>query len=455
MVSLWGNTVKNTHNRGNTLPFIAGTLATLTLLASGVFAIAPYIAFLSPIAALGISLPITLIIFMFSIAVIAFTYKIISKNEKSDEISRQVNSPAIKDEMEKRIKNLEESNILFNEKLEVLASTATTSQMEELYMKFYEKGEARGNKPLKDFVLEEHKREELIGICKLINENISKMSLEKPGDSEEKRKVERVGCIFYGPPGTGKSTIVEAIADKFKSLTTFIKVPGSDLLRKSSINEVFNKAEKNAPCIVLIDEVDSIGTKRTDDNQVSLNYFFTRLDEARRDVIVLATTNVCVGNLDTALTRGGRLSKKIEFHELKGDTLRKVLETGLKKKLKGTGFDSYIKNILEDTANITFSAANLNNFINYAVEQVKSSKKPNVHTMIKNFCDNCGIPSKKPTNTKHKLKVATDVQNQENDSGYSSGTNTPSLLKGQSLIAPVIINKLEECRKSLGLVDKN
>ncbi|MFP3023375.1 MAG: ATP-binding protein [Wolbachia sp.] len=427
--------MENTHDRGNTLPFIAGTLATLTLLASGVFAIAPYIAFLSPIAALGISLPITLIIFMFSIAVIAFTYKIISKNKKSDEISRQVNSHAIKDEVEKRIKNLEESNILFNEKLEVLASTATTSQTEEkLYMKFYEKGKARGNKPLKDFILEEHKREELIGICKLIKENISKMSLEKSGSSEENRKVESVGCILYGPPGTGKSTIVEAIADEFKSLTTFIKVPGSDLLRKSSINEVFNKAEENAPCIVLIDEVDSIGTKRTGDNQVSLNYFFTRLDEARRDVIVLATTNVCVGNLDTALTRGGRLSKKIEFHELKGDTLRKVLKTGLKKKLKGTEFDSHIKNILEDTANITFSAANLNDFINYAVEQAKSSKKPNVHTMIKNFCDSYGIPSKKPTNTKHKLKVATDVQNQENDSGYSSGTNTPSPLKGQSLI---------------------
>lgn len=454
MVSLWGNTMKNTHNRGNTLPFIAGTLATLTLLASGVFAIAPYIAFLSPIAALGISLPITLIISLLSIAVIAFTYKIISKNKKLDEASKQTNSPVIKDEVEKRIKNLEESNILFNEKLEVLASTTTTSQMkEELYMKFYEKGEVRGNKPFEDFILEEHKREELSSICKLIKDNISKMSLEKTGNSEEKRKVERVGCILYGPPGTGKSTIVEAIADKFKSLTTFIKVPGSDLLRKSSINEVFNKAEENAPCIVLIDEIDSIGTKRTDDNQVSLNYFFTRLDEARRDVIVLATTNVCMGDLDTALTRGGRLSKKIEFHELKGDTLRKVLKAGLKKELKGTEFDSYIKNILEGTANITFSAANLDSFINYAAECAQSSKKPNVRTMVKNFCDNYGIPFKNPTNTEHKLKVTTDIQNQENDSGYSSGTNTPSTLKGQSLMTPVIINKLEECRKSLNLVD--
>ncbi|MGL9719193.1 MAG: hypothetical protein ACR5K9_11680, partial [Wolbachia sp.] len=106
---------------------------------------------------LGISLPITLIISVLSIAVIAFTYKIISKNKKSNEISRQTNSPTTKDEVEKRIKNLEESNILFNEKLEVLASTATTSQMEgELYMEFYEKGKARGNKPFDDFIFEQH-----------------------------------------------------------------------------------------------------------------------------------------------------------------------------------------------------------------------------------------------------------------------------------------------------------
>lgn len=75
--------MKNTHNRGNTLPFIAGTLATLTLLASGVFAIAPYVEFLSPIAA-GISLPVILILFALSTAVIALLCKIISLNKKLD-----------------------------------------------------------------------------------------------------------------------------------------------------------------------------------------------------------------------------------------------------------------------------------------------------------------------------------------------------------------------------------
>lgn len=203
--------MENTHNIGNTLPFIAGTLATLTLLASAVFSIAPYVEFLSPIVVLGISLPITLIISLLSIAVIVFTYKIISKNKKINEASKKTNSPVMKDELEKRIKNLEESSILFNKKLSVLASTGTTSQMkEELYMKFYEKGEVRSKKRFEDFILEEHKREELSSIYKLIKDNISKMSLEKTGNSEEKR----VECILYGPPGTGKSTIVEVIANE-------------------------------------------------------------------------------------------------------------------------------------------------------------------------------------------------------------------------------------------------
>lgn len=85
--SIWGDTMSKT----NTPFFIAGALATLTLLASGVFAIAPYIAFLSPIAALGVPLPVILTLFVLSAVVIAISCKVISQNKKLDAKEAEVN----------------------------------------------------------------------------------------------------------------------------------------------------------------------------------------------------------------------------------------------------------------------------------------------------------------------------------------------------------------------------
>ncbi|WP_108784518.1 AAA family ATPase [Wolbachia endosymbiont of Bemisia tabaci] len=397
--------MENTNDRGNTLPFIAGTLATLTLLASGVFAIAPYVEFLSPIVVLGISLPITLIISLLSIAVIAFTYKIISKNKKLDEASKQTNSPVIKDEVEKRIKNLEESNILFNEKLEVLANTTTTSQMkEELYMKFYEKGEVRGNKPFEDFILEEHKREELSSICKLIKDNISKMSLEKTGNSEEKRKVERVGCILYGPPGTGKTSISKAIANQTKSLFAFMSVSASCLSSQRNIDQVFEKAETNSPCMIFIDEIDGVGKKRTvHEDAGPLTYLLTKLDKeflSSKNITVVAATNH-KNHLDPALIRGGRL-ECIEVPGLdKDDTRQKILQERLEK-LK----DSDMKILVQ--ASKGFSMANLICLIDKISETTeKEGEIKYLRTFCKNFKKKHNIkdePDKKHSNGKTKNK---------------------------------------------------
>lgn len=67
------------------IPFlVAGVIAALTLLTSGVFAVAPYVAFLTPITALGITLPVILALFVLSAVAIALSYKIISQNKKFD-----------------------------------------------------------------------------------------------------------------------------------------------------------------------------------------------------------------------------------------------------------------------------------------------------------------------------------------------------------------------------------
>jgi septal ring factor EnvC (AmiA/AmiB activator) len=79
--------VGDLYNKTNAPYLIAGTLATLTLLASGVFAIAPYVAFLSPIAAFNVALPVALSMSIFSVLVLVLSYKII-KNNKEIEIEK-------------------------------------------------------------------------------------------------------------------------------------------------------------------------------------------------------------------------------------------------------------------------------------------------------------------------------------------------------------------------------
>ena len=133
------------------------------------------------------------------------------------------------------------------------------------------------------------------------------------------------GVLLYGPPGTGKTLIARAVANRTDAC--FIRVIGSELVQKyvgegaRMVRELFTLARSKKACIIFFDEVDAIGGARHDDGaggdnevQRTMLEIVNQLDgfEARGNVKVLMATNR-PDTLDPALTRPGRLDRKIEF----------------------------------------------------------------------------------------------------------------------------------------------
>ncbi|CEF66325.1 RE01104p [Strongyloides ratti] len=133
------------------------------------------------------------------------------------------------------------------------------------------------------------------------------------------------GVMLYGPPGCGKTMLVKAVATSTKS--NFIRLVGSEFVHKylgegpRLVRDVFRMAKQNSPCIIFIDEVDSIGTKRFDtkagaDREVQriLLELLNQMDgfDQNSGVKVIMATNR-IDTLDPALLRPGRIDRKIEF----------------------------------------------------------------------------------------------------------------------------------------------
>merc|ERR1711935_769203 len=133
------------------------------------------------------------------------------------------------------------------------------------------------------------------------------------------------GVLMYGPPGTGKTMLTKAVAHHTSA--AFIRVVGSEFVQKylgegpRMVRDVFRLAKENAPCIVFIDEVDSIATARFDaqtgaDREVQriLLELLNQMDGFDQTVnvkVIMATNRQ--DTLDPALLRPGRLDRKIEF----------------------------------------------------------------------------------------------------------------------------------------------
>jgi len=130
------------------------------------------------------------------------------------------------------------------------------------------------------------------------------------------------GVLMYGPPGTGKTLLARAVAHHTDC--TFIRVSGSELVQKyigegsRMVRELFVMARENAPCIIFMDEIDSIGSTRTgrSDSEVqrTMLELLNQLDgfESTQDIkIIMATNRIDI--LDPALLRPGRIDRKIEF----------------------------------------------------------------------------------------------------------------------------------------------
>ena len=181
------------------------------------------------------------------------------------------------------------------------------------------------------------------------------------------------GVLLCGQPGTGKTLIAKAIAGEAK--VPFISMSGSEFIEMfaglgaSRVRKLFEKAKKIAPCIVFIDEIDAIGSRRTSgsgaetENNQTLNQLLVEMDgfDTEETIIVLAATNR-PEMLDKALLRPGRFDRQITIAlpDMKGR--EEILKIHAKDKKFADNVS--MKDIAGDTAG--FTGAELANILNEA-----------------------------------------------------------------------------------------
>lgn len=210
----------------------------------------------------------------------------------------------------------------------------------------------------------DEEKEEMIEIVEFLKkpEKFTKMGAKIPK-----------GVLLYGKPGTGKTLIAKAIAGEAD--VPFISMSGSEFIEMfaglgaSRVRKLFERARKLAPCIVFIDEIDAIGSRRTSnsgaetENNQTLNQLLVEMDgfSTEETIIVLAATNR-PEMLDKALLRPGRFDRQITIPtpDLKGRLEILKIHSKDKKLSESVNLES----IAEDTAG--FTGAELANILNEA-----------------------------------------------------------------------------------------
>jgi cell division protease FtsH len=182
------------------------------------------------------------------------------------------------------------------------------------------------------------------------------------------------GALLVGPPGTGKTLLAKAVAGEAK--VPFFSISGSEFVEMfvgmgaAKVRDLFKQAVDKAPCIVFIDEIDTIGKKRdgagiggNDEREQTLNQLLSEMDgfDGKKGVVILAATNR-PESLDKALLRPGRFDRRIpvELPDLAGREA--ILKVHIKKVKVGEDVD--LAEIARATAGA--SGAELANMINEA-----------------------------------------------------------------------------------------
>ena len=152
------------------------------------------------------------------------------------------------------------------------------------------------------------------------------------------------GVLLVGAPGTGKTMMARAVAGEAN--VPFFSISGSEFVEMfvgvgaSRVRDLFEKAKKNAPCIVFIDEIDAVGRRRGsgmggghDEREQTLNQILVEMDgfETGQNVIVLAATNRC-DVLDPALLRPGRFDRRVNISLPERKDRKAILEVHFKDK---------------------------------------------------------------------------------------------------------------------------
>jgi len=159
------------------------------------------------------------------------------------------------------------------------------------------------------------------------------------------------GVLLVGPPGTGKTMLARAVAGEANA--PFFSISGSEFVEMfvgvgaSRVRDLFNKAKKNAPCIIFIDEIDAVGRRRGsgmggghDEREQTLNQILVEMDgfEQGQNVIVLAATNRS-DVLDPALLRPGRFDRRVNIDLPDREARKKILQVHFNDKPVGKDVD--------------------------------------------------------------------------------------------------------------------
>lgn len=197
------------------------------------------------------------------------------------------------------------------------------------------------------------------------------------------------GVLLLGSPGTGKTLMAKAVAGEAN--VPFFSISGSEFVEMfvgvgaSRVRSLFQKAKKNSPCIVFIDEIDAVGRRRGaglggshDEREQTLNQILVEMDgfDPSVNIIVIAATNR-PDVLDPALLRPGRFDRQvvIDLPDLKDR--EEILNVHAKK--KPLAKDVNLKNVAERTPG--FSGADLANVLNEAAILAARQNKKSIETL--------------------------------------------------------------------------